>query len=343
MWKRYFLQEGEDGQGGGGSGSGDGGGAGGNNSNAGGTSGTGGSAGAGGNDTMAGGAGGSSGSGDGADTLPAGGGKDEIKFPEKWRDALAKGDPKKIERLSRYAAPEMVADALLSVQERISRGELRSNVPFPEKGTAEEQANWRREQGIPESPDKYEIKPPSGRQVDPKDKEVIGGLTAKLHSTNASPAVVNAAVDYYYDMVEQGTEKRSTMDRQAVEQARDSLVAEMGLAEFRSNLNMVDGLIETMPAAVKDLFKHGRLADGTPLYGGHPDVFKGLADWARKINPVTAVLPGGGGTIEGIEAEIAKIETRMRTDRDGYNKDEKQQERYRTLLDARDRAGAQKR
>ena len=213
-------------------------------------------------------------------------------------------------------------------------------MPFPEKGTAEEQKAWRAEQGLPESPDKYALKLRDGLTIDPKDKPLIDGLQTKLHGVNASPAVVSAAVEFIHDLRNQVMQDRQSKDAETVQQARDALIAEMGLPEFKTNMNLVEGMFELMPQSVRDLFKTGRLADGTPLYGGNVDVFKGLADWARKINPVTALVPGAGAnTANAIEDEIANIEKTMRTDRAAYNKDQKMQDRYLQLLEARDRAG----
>jgi hypothetical protein len=235
----------------------------------------------------------------------------------------------------------MVADALLSLQERIGRGELRSNTPFPEKGTAEEQKAWRAEQGLPESPDKYELKLRDGVTIDQRDKPTVDMLLGKLHGANASPAAAAATVEAYYEIKNQLIEERAAKDSESVQQTRDALVAEMGLPEFKTNMNLVEGMFELMPQSVRDLFKTGRLADGTPLYGGNVDVFKGLADWARKINPVTALVPGAGANTAGaIDDEIAKIEKVMSTDRAAYNKDQKMQDRYLQLLEAKERAGA---
>jgi hypothetical protein len=331
MWIRYFLQDAADDK----------------------TGGAGGGTGATGADT--------GGAGDGADTGAAGddkgsgagdagkgaaagdAGAGAFKFPENWREGLATGDVKKIERLSRYATPQAVADALLSVQARISAGELRSNVPFPEKGTDAEKAEWRKEQGLPETHDKYELKLRDGLTIPAEDKDRIGSFTQALHAKNAPPAVVSQAVEWYYDEVAKATEERATKDKAAVESTRDSLVAEMGVAEFKTNLNLVNGMIETMPASVKELFKGGRLADGTPLFGGNADAFKGLADWARKINPVTALVPGAGAnTASAINDEIKKYETMMREDRPGWNKDTAGQKRYQELIAAREASGTHK-
>jgi len=335
--KLWFLQDDDPNAGGGGGQTqGPTGGAGdtGNTGNAGGTGGSGDTGNGGGKATGGdtGGAGGNTGASDGA----------RVIGPDNWREIMAAGDPKRVERLSRYATPDAVANALLSTQEKISKGELRSNTPFPDKGTAEEQAAWRQSQGLPVSPDKYELQLRDGFVVGAEDKPMIDAFLGKLHGVNASPAVASAAVDFYYDLVERETEARLNKDKEQVQQSRDSLVAEMGLADFKQNEGLVSAMMEMMPADVKDLFKGARLADGTPLYGGNPQVFKGLAEWARKINPVTALVPGAGAnTANAINDEIAKYEKMMRDDSKAWFADDKAQKRYQELVAARERSGTQ--
>lgn len=302
-------------------------------------------AGGGGNDTVAAGGGGDTvAGGGGQDTVKAAVGNDTIKFPENWRDGLAAGDVKKIERLSRYGTPQAVADALLSVQERISKGELRSNVPFPEKGTEAEKTAWRQEQGIPAAAADYykDIKLSDGRTVNDEDKPRLDKFISKMHERNANPAVVSAALDAYHDEVEARTNERLELDKTQVQATRDQLIASGGLPEFHTNMNLVGGMIEMMPEKVRDLFKGARLADGSPLLGGNADVFMGLVEMARAINPVGAVVPNSGdNSMATIDAEIAKNVKMMGTDRKAWDADPKNQARHLQLLEAQSRAKGQ--
>ncbi len=229
---------------------------------------------------------------------------------------------------------------MISLQNRISAGELRS--ALPKNPTPEQMAAYRAEIGVPESADKYELKLADGTVLGQgEDKEIIGSFTKALHEVNAPNSVAAKAVEWYYGEVARATEARHAKDRETVQATADALNAEWG-REYRPNMNMVDGLLATFPDDVRDLFKGGRLADGTPLYA-HPGVLKGLNAWAREINPVTTIVPNAGaGMAGGIEAEIAEIEKLMQTDRAAYNGDEKKQARLRDLYTARDKAAAKK-
>lgn len=252
---------------------------------------------------------------------------------------------KAVDRLSRYATPAAAIEALLSVQNRISAGELRS--ALPKNPTPEQVAAYRTEIGVPESPDKYELKLADGTVLGQgEDKEVIGSFLKTLHEVNTPAPVANAAVQWYYGEVARATEARHTRDREIAKTTADALNAEWG-REYRPNMNMVDGLLATMPEDVRDLFKGGRLADGTPLLA-HAGVLKSINAWSREINPVTTVVPNAGANAaSAIEDEIRAIEKNMGAakgspEHKAYWEDEKAQARYRELLGAKEKLAAKR-
>lgn len=251
-----------------------------------------------------------------------------------WRNAAAKGDEKALARLARYATPEAAIEALNKLQLKISAGELRS--ALPKNATAEQITEWRKEQGIPEAPTDYKLALKDGLVVGAEDKPIIDGFLASMHARNMTNEQASAAVDWYYEHITQQTEARAVADKAAEQAMSDQLHKEWG-AEFRPNINAMLSLLDGLPAEVRDDFRGGRLADGTPLLA-HPGTVKWLVGLAREMNPASALLPNGGDTtVSGIETEIKAIEDKMRTDRKGYNADEKMQQRYRDLLDAKEK------
>lgn len=255
-----------------------------------------------------------------------------------------KVDDKVLARLGRYATPHDAINALFSVQNRISAGEFRSVLP---KDANDDQVTaWRAENGIPAAPDKYELKLKDGLVVGEEDKPVIDTFLKSAHGANMTSQQASQAVDWYYEEVERQTAARADADKQLAQKAQDQLRADWG-QEYRTNENLVMGLLDSAPTGVKDLVLHGRLADGTPIMS-HPDTVKWLNQLAREINPVTAIIPNAGGNISGaIEDEIKQYETWMRAPRDSaegkkYWADTKVQERLRALYGAREKAGAKK-
>lgn len=260
-----------------------------------------------------------------------------------WREKIAGTDEKLLGRLSRYASPKAVTEALVSVQNRISAGELRGALP---KNATEEQTKlWRSENGIPESPDKYELKLADGLVIGTEDKPLIDNLLKSVHEANGNGAVASKVVEFYFAQVERAEQQRHDADRVAAQTAQDALNAEWG-TEFRPNMNAIEGLLGTMPQDVKDLFKFGRLSDQTPIMG-NADVIRWLNGLSRQINPVSTLIPNAGANMAGaIDDEIKKYETNMAAPKGtpaskAYWDDPKAQERYRELLTARER-GKQK-
>lgn len=286
----------------------------------------------------AGNASGDSNAGKGSDQAAGAG---ETKFPENWREAMAGGDAKKLERLSRYATPQAAADALISVREQIAKGELKVMTAFPEKGTDAEKLAWRKEQGVPESVDAYypTLKLAEGRVITDEDKPRVNDFITKMHARNASPDVVSAGIDAYYDLVTQETEKRLELDKTQIQATRDHLIANHGIQEFNTNRNLVNSMLDMIPEKARDLFRGARLADGSPLLGGNVDVFLGLAEMARTLNPAASIVTAGGdNSMASIDAEIQKNLKSMRTDRKAWDANPKNQERHMALLEAQARA-----
>lgn len=273
------------------------------------------------------------GSSEGADQ----GGK--YQWTDGWRQQLAANDEKEVKRLERFNSPEDIYRSYRALEQRMSSGELRSVLPKDAK--PEELAKWRTENGVPEAPDKYDLKFENGLVVGEEDKPIIDGFLKVAHGRNYTNEQVKDAVAWYYGEVDRQAEERNQQDQQATQKAQDELRAKWG-NDYRGNMNRIHAMLDTAPQGVKEEFLAGRLADGTPI-GSSTKMLEYMAHLARQINPVATVVPGAGGNITGaIEDEIGKIEKVMRENRSAYNKDEKMQSRYRELLDARSRLGDKK-
>ena len=256
-------------------------------------------------------------------------GKTPQIWPDDWRKNLAGDDAASLKQLERYQSPTDIWKKARSLEQRLSSGELKSNLP--KDATPEQVALWRTENGIPEKPELYDV----GTIAD-EDKPAITGYLAQMHSVNASPAVVKAGLDWYNKEVERLNDEAAVRDKEFAKQSEDALRAEWG-SEYRLNVNKINGLLETAPAAVRDEIMHGRLANGEPFMA-HPEVMKWLNGMARQLNPVTTIIPGAGANIgNAIEDEIKGIEKMMKEDRKAYNEDEKAQSRLRELYGARER------
>lgn len=327
FWLKFPLQ-GEENGGEGGSSGGGAGGAGDGSAGAG-------AGGAGDGEHSSAGSGGGSGAGDGAGGNPDGG---VGTWPTDWRNKLS-GDEKHAKTLERFDSPSALFNSYLALRQKVDSGELRSAAPYPDKGTAEEQVAWRKAHGIPESAADYSKSFSDGLVIGENDKEAIDGFLKVAHETNATPQQVDKMLHWYYDQQERNMAIREEMDAKYLQESEDTLRAEWG-GDFRTNINLMKGMIETLPESVRDLFLNARLGDGSALVN-HPDMARWMVNTARTLNPVHTVVPGAGANAAGaIDDEISQIEKVMREDRSRYNGDEKMQARLRQLYEARERAKA---
>jgi len=269
-------------------------------------------------------------SGDSGDTSSANG------FSETWREDYAGEDEGKLAQLSRYASPNAAFDGLIATKQKISSGEFKSTTPFPTEGTEEEQGAWRDTNGIPKAASDYKVELADGRTIGEDDKPFADEFLAAAHASNMSPAHANAALNYYYDNLDKQLEARSEADIELRSATEDTLRAEWG-NEYRSNVNRIQGLLDTAPEGVKDDISNARMPDGTPLMA-NPETLKFFVDMALQINPATTLVPGAGDNIKGaVSDEMKTLEGMMGNKNSEYWKGPKaddNQKRYRDLTAA---------
>ena len=248
-------------------------------------------------------------------------------WPADWRDKLSGGDAKVLSRLSRYASPKALADALLNAQNKLA-----STRPILGKDATPEQIKEYREAlGVPETADKYDL---ADLNISDKDKPLVDAYLAKAHATNQTPEQVRAGIESYMEMAQTVTQQLHEKDAAARQGSEDALRGEWG-NDFRRNISLINSFLDNAPQGLKDKFLQGRLADGTPI-GSDPDTLRWILQMEMERNPTGTVVPGAGANMaQSVDDEIKKIETFMSTDRKAYNKDEKMQQRYRDLLEYR--------
>ncbi|MDR4898957.1 hypothetical protein RF656_19765 [Yersinia kristensenii] len=256
------------------------------------------------------------------------------EFPEDWRDKLAGDDQKYRKQLERYASPQALAKAHKELQSKVSSGELLKTAKLPENPTPEELSAWRKDNDVPEKATDYLNGMPSGVIIGDEDKERVNSFIETMHGKNVSKDVVQAAIEWNQNQIE--TDRQEVYDRNAdlQEQTEEALRAEWG-PEFKRNINLVNGVIATLPEAARDVFAGAKALDGTALFN-NPDIMRWMVDMARKVNPVGTVVTGATN-ISAVDSELEQIEKVMKDSRSAYNKDTKMQERYMQLLEAKER------
>lgn len=222
----------------------------------------------------------------------------EPYWKEDWRQRLAGEDQKALKRLERFGSPEDIYKSYRSMEQKLSSGELKPNAPFPEKGTPEQQNQWRKDHGIPESFDKYEIKLPDGVVIGDDDKVPVEEFLKRAHAKNMSAEHASAAIAAYMDWRDTEMQKRQEAKDVLVRESEDALRNEWG-QEYRKNLSLVDGMLsETM--ASEDL-----RADLGEAIKVSPEFAKWLVGMARMINPEGTIVPSTAGTqVESVQEKV---------------------------------------
>lgn len=264
----------------------------------------------------------------------------DTKPSDDWRARMAGGDEKELKRLARFASEADVYKAYREFESKKSRGELKA--PLPKDATPEQIAEWRKDNGIPEAPDKYDLSFDNGLVIGEQDKPLIDRFVTKMHGENATPSQVKAAIASYYEMLGEQQQALAESDASFKDQSLERLREEWD-GDFKKNLNAVNGLLQSLPEETRLAFETARTADGK-LIGNDPAIIKWLAATAYEINPAATVMPNSvNNPGQAINDEIASLE-KMVGDRSseywtGPNA-EKNQARYLELLSAREKIAA---
>ena len=255
-------------------------------------------------------------------------------FPDDWREKLAGDDAKFLSTLKRYSSPKSFSDAFKALRQKMSSGELKESLKVD--ASPEELAEYRKQNGIPDAPAAYLEKLPDGIVIGDDDKPAFEKLAATLHAQNAPKAIYDAVAATYVEVLEDQRAAEFQQATDAKAQTEDELRAEWG-GDYRRNVNLVNGFLDSAPDEVGSLLKSARLADGTPL-ASHAATLRWFADLAREINPVATVVPGAGANqASAIKDELSTLTKMMGNKNSDYWKGpnaEKNQARYRELITA---------
>ena len=254
-------------------------------------------------------------------------------WPDDWRTKLAGGDEKTLKKLERFNSVNDVVKWAQNLEKKMSSGEFKQ--ALDEDATEEEIKQWREQNGIPESPNGYDLDV-DGLVVGEDDKPFLDEFLKEAHESNMPNEMVQKVVAWHYQNIEQQKEAMAEADADFQAEAQQSLREEWG-GEYKQNINQIKNLLSTAPEGIEERLLGGRTADGK-VVGNDPETLKWLSGLARQINPVATVVPGAGANqASAVQDEISQIETTMRTEPDKYWKDPKMQSRLQELYSAQER------
>jgi hypothetical protein len=218
----------------------------------------------------------------------------------------------------------------------MSDGSVRVAKP-PKNATPEQLTEWRASQGIPESPDKYDLKLPSGVVLGDGDQTYVDKILANLHGVDATGDIANAAVQTYLQIKEEQAAAVAAADQEHKAEVEDALREEWG-SDYRGNKEAILAMLGNAGSTIPEALLNARDPTGRGLMN-NADVLRWLAGHARTLGFVPGtIVPAGGDLGESVETELEKIKSTMYL-ADGqrnpaYWKNEKVQARYDKLLEA---------
>ena len=238
-----------------------------------------------------------------------------------WRERLSGGNKDYMKVMERYNTETDYIKSTFELRQKLSSGEYKRNVPPP--SDPNDLAAWRKDNGLPETVDKYELKFKDGFVLGEQDKPFVDQFKQKMFDANISPEHASKAVNAYYEMQEATAAQLKEDERAYAVLTEEKLREEWG-SEYRFNYNMTENFVKSRFEApvAEAIMKAG------------PEVIKAVAGIAREIYPAMTVVPNSSNPSQAISDEIKSLEARIGTPE--WFADSAAQNRYKQLIAARE-------
>lgn len=249
-------------------------------------------------------------------------------WPDQWRSLMSGGDEKTLKRLERFTDPSAVFKSYTQLEAKMNGGNLTAKLP--EKPTPEELTAWRKDNGIPLTPEDYKIELKGGNVLGEADQPIVKTFREAAHAHNLAPTAVNGVLDWYYKTVDDMNAQQAAEDAAYREASEDALRGTWG-NEFRRNVQIIENMMAGWPEGLRDAIVNARTPDGR-LLGANPHYLQAMASMALELNPVETVVPGGNPAAMASRKE--EIERTMREDYKKYDADKAMQAEYEKIINA---------
>lgn len=260
-------------------------------------------------------------------------------WPTDWRAKMAGEDAAYTKTLDRYASPMELAKAHRELQQKLSREPRAPILPGPD-ATPEERQAYRKQIGVPDEPNGYDVKVAEGFVWGETDKPMLDDFTKYAHSQDMRPDEVKKALGWYAQFQEQSKTEQARRDEATRINGIDELRTEWGAQNYEGNINAVENLAARWGKEASEEFLGARGPSGRKL-GSIPSVLKALAQTEIQLNPAAKLVPAGTQDQgKAVGSRLQELDKMMSDYSGPYwrgdRKDELQQE-YRDLLDAQQR------
>lgn len=157
-----------------------------------------------------------------------------------WKQKLAGSDDKLLKNLEKYKTPNDLAKGYLELQKKFS--ETRPIPQLAKDATPEQVKEYREKLGIPDSPEKYEVKL-DGVVIGDHDKPVVDAWLKKAHESNMTPAQVNQSIQNYLEVQNEIVSERNIKAEQHNKETLENLQKQWG-SDYKSNLNLINSYLQ---------------------------------------------------------------------------------------------------
>lgn len=236
------------------------------------------------------------------------------EWPDGLLESMSAGDDKVKAMLARYKTPAAAAAALKSAQDKIRAGGAKQS--YREDFTPAELTEWRKDNGVPETPDGYKIDDAGDLIIGDADKALIDDFIASTaHQQNMRPEQVKAAVSFMIGKQAEMITSRALADQEGYQSTVSSLRDEYG-ASVDVAIGAANAALQFLPEPLSQFLTSGRLTDGTKAQY-NVDIVKWLASMADERGISGTVVPkAGGGSARSIQEQLAELRADPDYDRD---------------------------
>ncbi len=245
----------------------------------------------------------------------------EPTWPTDWRTkgmveaGIAADDAKTKALLDRYTSPGDIIKKMLEQEKLIRSGEMKK--PLSKDAKPEEIAAWRKENNVPESPDKYDLTLDDGLVIGEADKPVVDNILKVLHDQNINNDVANKVLSAYYAQEKQFLAGLETI-KAKFSKDQDNILHQAWGKEYTPNENSITNLKGTFSEETRSALDGALDSNMMPLMDNA--AFKrDLAMLARALNPHDIVTdPSGGSQMSSVQDEISGIQKLMKDKTSDY-------------------------
>ena len=233
--------------------------------------------------------------GDGAAPTPSNDSNPAMQAPD-WRAGINEPGLRRV--AEKFTSPAEVVKSYAALQSRLGRSVVK---PGSDAGP-EELAAYRRQLGVPERPEGYEVSLPENLpeplRSDPAAETLQQDFLKAMHEAGASNAVVQKALDWYYGNVTQGLAQQEKSADERRTEAEADLRREWG-GDHQRNLTFAQRAVQTFGDDAFVEFLESQAVDGVKL-GDHPAFVRAFAAIGRSMGedvPLVGEGEAGGGSL----------------------------------------------